>query len=146
VKLLSEFKQAKTPNVKRTFRKHNWTIWACNLLRRRKIAAWPDFCGMGQKHLVGTDIIKVGNGCAFKSLACDGCSHGKLLLDDPQKQVRDQVIKDNQASCQYLVYYYIPYKDKVKPGDIVNTNPASDQDTPPISRAKLGTEIAHITV
>lgn len=146
MKLINEFKGATTPgNIKKIYRRHNWVMWACNLLRRRKIAAWPDFCGMKRKHLVGPDIIKVGTGFAFKSLACSGCPHGIILLDKGQEENRKLVVKDNRTHCQYLAYYYIPFQDQVKPGDVVDTHPINAKTKPKIPKGELGTKIAHIT-
>jgi hypothetical protein len=115
-----------------------WVTWAVKHLQQRgKKAETNLFCGPGNIHLVGPKQTKIGNGQAFKSLACSGCASGRRVLlkfgitfphpygyygEQIVRSVDQKTLKSVQTLPCYLCQeFFIVTRLQVKEGDIIKT-------------------------
>jgi hypothetical protein len=112
-------------NTKTKLKKYNkerkvirWMWWAMRVLQRKnKTSFITDNCAYGNKHLV-IEVVKVGNGAAFRSAACAGCAGGKLLI----KGIEEGTLEYNKESpvdCAILQECWLISNKPVRPGEIV---------------------------
>jgi len=128
-------------HTKRTQNKYTkklkWLTWAISHLQKKgKLVDNTFFCGQGHFHLVGAHQIKIGNGCAFQSVVCSGCSSGRRVLEDlgvpiteldkPDERIVQSIEKPvktiTKLPCYLCQHFLVIIPLKCKEGDVVKTS------------------------
>lgn len=134
---LGQLRQNKPSATRTAAKRYNWLLWASRCLERRgKATNFTMFCGYGNIHIVGTDVVSIGGGSAFKSHVCSGCPVGAGLLPEeftniaapvgPRKRLDTEKYTNTvdlevtpQLPCFLCDNYYLLTEFQVSPGDVV---------------------------